>query len=278
MRSVARRNQTKQREVSHRSECRRSTSTTPHVASPCDWSQTSAHRSLGVAREANILARVTLKMRHQGPVDPPAIELVERGGRAEGLDHVPHASVTRGALSRAPRRAGASSGHPTTPAPAPRVVMRWDGGDRSTGDREHEHEQEQTQRALREKLAEQRAVRARVLGLSAEEYARLTAHEPDMWLGDDRSLAVQPDELDEDEPDEGGSAGTSTTPSPHTPHVCVAVTKEDGGVTGHTRKPHVDIRGVSGLTREGRRVAPTGIEPAPRGSGIRCRLFVFVRT
>jgi len=36
--------------------------------------------------------------------------------------------------------------------------------------------------------------------------------------------------------------------------------------------PTVQTRRISGL------VAPTGIEPAPRGVGIRCRLFVFIRT
>jgi hypothetical protein len=39
-----------------------------------------------------------------------------------------------------------------------------------------------------------RAIRARVLGITLEEYARRTAIEPDPRLGDDRSLGEQPDE------------------------------------------------------------------------------------
>jgi hypothetical protein len=105
------------------------------------------------------------------------------------------------------------------------------------------------QEALRAKLAEQRARRAQILGMSLEEYARRTADEPDMWLGDDRSLAEQPD-LDEDELDEDAqaSAGPSTTPTArNTPgaRVCASQTLGPGGVTRHTRSFRVDLRGVS---------------------------------
>jgi hypothetical protein len=56
--------------------------------------------------------------------------------------------------------------------------------------------QKQKQLELERRYLELRAIRARVLGLTLEEYAELTAHEPDVWLGvaDDRSLGEHPDD------------------------------------------------------------------------------------
>jgi hypothetical protein len=118
---------------------------------------------------------------------------------------------------------------------------------------DQEREREQEQQMLRQKLAEQRAIRARVLGISLEEYTRCTAEEPDMWLGDDRSLAEQPDELDEEfssagenlqEPPPANSRDSIAAPGAR---ICASQTLGPGGVTQHTRNPHVDLRVASAL-------------------------------
>jgi hypothetical protein len=59
-----------------------------------------------------------------------------------------------------------------------------------------EQEWEQVQRELRLKLAKQFALRARVLGLTLDEYEFVAAEDIYLWTcdGDDRSLGEQPDE------------------------------------------------------------------------------------